>query len=129
MNKRPNILYLLNDHQAYYRHGWDNGPAVMRPNFNRLASGGISFNRAYSSCPLCGPVRRTMLTGLFPHNHGEIHNDTGHPFDREPYLDILAENGYRNYYYGKWHAGPGTIYPGTFKVHVAYQALPLQTCF
>jgi len=51
-----------------------------------------------------------MLTGLFPHNHGEIHNDTGHPFDRETYLDILAENGYRNYYYGKWHAGPGTAF-------------------
>ncbi len=22
--KKPNIMFLLNDHQAYYRHGWDN---------------------------------------------------------------------------------------------------------
>jgi len=33
-----------------------------------------------------------------------------HPFDRETYLDILADGGYRNYYYGKWHAGPGTAH-------------------
>jgi arylsulfatase A-like enzyme len=108
MKPTPNILYLLNDHQAYYRHGWDGGPQIKRPCFDRLAAGGICFNRAYSSSPLCGPVRRTMLTGLFPHNHGELHNDTNHPFDRETYLTLLADSGYRNYYYGKWHAGPGT---------------------
>ena len=39
-----------------------------------------------------------------------IKNDTNAPFDHEVYLDLLAERGYRNYYYGKWHAGPGTAY-------------------
>ena len=110
MADRPNIVFLLNDHQAYYRHGWDAGPRIQRPHFDRLASEGITFERAYTACPLCGPARRTMLTGLFPHNHGEIHNGTDHPYDREVYLDTLAEQGYRNYYYGKWHAGAGTAY-------------------
>ena len=110
MSDRPNIVFLLNDHQAYYRHGWDSGPKIQRPHFERLASEGVVFNRAYAACPLCGPARRTMLTGLFPHNHGKLKNDTNHPFDRETYLDILADGGYRNYYYGKWHAGPGTAY-------------------
>ncbi|MCX7011389.1 MAG: sulfatase-like hydrolase/transferase [Candidatus Sumerlaeota bacterium] len=108
MSDKPNILFLLNDHQAYYRHGWDAGPRIQRPQFDRLARRGIDFNRAYAACPLCGPARRTMLTGLYAHNHGEIKNDTNYPFDREDYFDILAANGYRNYYYGKWHAGPGT---------------------
>jgi arylsulfatase A-like enzyme len=107
---RPNIIFLLNDHQAYYRHGWDGGPEVQRPCFDRLAAQGVEFTRAYTACPLCGPARRTMLTGLYPHNHGEIKNDSGHPYDREVYLDVLAEAGYRNYYYGKWHAGSGTAY-------------------
>jgi arylsulfatase A-like enzyme len=106
----PNIVYILNDHQAYYRHGWDSGPKVQRPYFDQLASEGISFERAYTACPLCGPARRTMLTGLFPHNHGEVKNDSNHPYEHEVYLDVLAENGYQNYYYGKWHAGPGTAY-------------------
>lgn len=108
MSDRPNIVYVLNDHQAYYRHGWDAGPQIRRPSFDRLAGEGITFNRAYTACPLCGPARRTMLTGLYPHTHGEICNDKNHPYDREVYLDTLAAAGYRNIYYGKWHAGPGT---------------------
>ena len=110
MNSRPNIVYILNDHQPFYRHGWDGGPKIQRPHFDRLAQEGISFSRSYTACPLCGPARRTMLTGLFPHNHGEIKNDTNHAFDREVYLDLLSDAGYRNYYYGKWHAGPGTAH-------------------
>jgi len=110
MADRPNLVFLLNDHQAYYRHGWDGGPRVQRPHFDRLARGGVVFDRAYSATPLCGPARRTMLTGLFAHNHGETHNDTNHPYDREVYLDLLAEAGYRSHYFGKWHAGPGTAH-------------------
>lgn len=101
--KRPNLLYILNDHQAYYGH-----TQAYRPVFERFASQGIHFENAYSVCPLCGPARRSMLTGLYPHNHGEKHNDDDHPFDQPLYLDILAEGGYRQYYYGKWHAGGET---------------------
>ncbi|MFH1929200.1 MAG: sulfatase-like hydrolase/transferase [Chloroflexota bacterium] len=108
MSDRPNIVFLLNDHQAYYRHGWDDGSQPKRPHFDRLASEGVVFERAYTACPLCGPARRTMLTGVFPHSHGELHNNTEHPYDFDLYLDVLADSGYRNYYYGKWHAGPGT---------------------
>ena len=108
MRNRPNIVFLLNDHQPYYRHGWDGGPGVQRPNFARLASEGLAFGRSYTACPLCGPARRSMLTGLLPHNHGELKNDTNHIYDRQVYLDLLSEAGYQNYYYGKWHAGPGT---------------------
>jgi arylsulfatase A-like enzyme len=108
---QPNIVFLLNDHQAYYGHGaMAGGPPIRRPHFDRLAGAGVTFDRAYCAAPLCGPDRRSLLTGLFPHNHGEIYNDYDHPFDRETYLDVLAAGGYRNYYYGKWHAGPGTAY-------------------
>jgi len=105
---RPNIVFLLNDHQLYYRHGWDAGPRPQRPHFDRLASGGVEFTRAYTACPLCMPARRTMLTGVFPHNHRLLQNDeTQVPSAHEVYLDVLARAGYRNYYFGKWHAGPG----------------------
>ncbi|MFX0003065.1 MAG: sulfatase-like hydrolase/transferase [Candidatus Hodarchaeota archaeon] len=109
MNQRPNIIYILNDHQAFYGHGkMVGGPKIHRPNFEKLANEGIEFTQAYTACPLCGPARRTMLTGLFPHNHGEIHNETNHKYDKEVYLNILAKAGYKNYYYGKWHAGRGS---------------------
>ena len=109
LKKQPNIIYILNDHQAFYGHGEiAGGPKIHRPNINRLANEGIQFTRAYTACPLCGPARRTMLTGLFPHNHGEIKNETNHKYDKELYLTTLANAGYKNYYYGKWHAGRGT---------------------
>ncbi|TFG01656.1 MAG: DUF4976 domain-containing protein [Promethearchaeota archaeon] len=108
MSKRPNIIYILNDHQAFYGHGkMAGGPKIRRPNIKKLANEGVNFTRAYTACPLCGPARRTMLTGLFPHNHGEIKNETNHKYDRELYLTALSNSGYKNYYFGKWHAGRG----------------------
>jgi len=98
------------DHQLYYRHGWDFGPRIKRPNFDELAREGVEFSRAYSSNPLCGPTRRTILTGLYSHKHGEILNDVNVPFKDRSYLQILEDNGYRSYYFGKWHAGPGTAH-------------------
>jgi arylsulfatase A-like enzyme len=107
-DNRPNIVFLLNDHQLYYRHGWDGGPRPMRPQFDRLAADGVTFTRAYSASPLCMPARRTMLTGVFPHTHRLLQNDERRvPSEHGLYFDKLAERGYRNFYFGKWHAGPG----------------------
>ena len=109
MVKKPNIVYILWDHHAFFGHGEKvGGPKIIRPNFERIAREGVEFTRAYTACPLCGPARRTMLTGLFPHNHGEIKNDTKHEYDKELYLETLKRAGYNNYYFGKWHAGRGT---------------------
>ncbi len=111
MTDKTNILFLLNDHQAYYGHGtMAGGPKIQRPFFKKLASQGIEFARAYTACPLCAPARRTMLTGLFPHDHGELTNNSFYPFDRQTYFEKLLREGYENFYYGKWHSGPGTAY-------------------
>lgn len=108
MDQRPNILVLVNDHQAFYRHGWDGGVRPQTPNFDGLAAGGTRFERSYCAVPLCGPSRRTLVTGLYPHNHGNYFNYTHSPYDHKVYLQTLAENGYRCSYFGKWHAGAGT---------------------
>ena len=105
---RPNIILLVNDHQAWYRHGWDGGPLPQTPHYDRLARQGIRFERAYCAVPLCGPSRRTLLTGLYPHNHRNYYNYSNSPYDHEVYLRNLAEAGYRCYCLGKWHAGAGT---------------------
>lgn len=108
--QKPNILFIMVDHQLFYRHGWDFGPKIMRPNFEGFADQGVEFTRCYSSNPLCGPTRRSILTGLYSHHHGEILNDVNVPYTERSYLQILKDGGYRNYYYGKWHAGPGTAH-------------------
>ena len=106
MNKRPNIIFIQNDHQAFYQwQEWKE--TVKRPNFERLAAEGAEFTSAYCTTPLCGPTRRSLLTGQYPHAHKQYFNYSDPPFEQEVYLDTLAEAGYENYYYGKWHAGPG----------------------
>lgn len=109
MKKKPNLLFILNDHQAHYGHGV-NGLGPQRPNFEKLAARGVTFTENYSVTPMCGPARRSFLTGLYPHTHGQVHNENDPPYRHEVYLDTLAENGYQNFYYGKWHAGPGCAY-------------------
>lgn len=108
MSNRPlNILLLVFDHQAYYRHGWDGGVRPLTPNFDRFAQSGVSFSRAYCATPLCGPARRSLLTGLYPHTHGQYYNYSEAPYRHEVYLETLALAGYQNIYLGKYHAGPG----------------------
>ncbi|MEM7336696.1 MAG: sulfatase-like hydrolase/transferase [Chloroflexota bacterium] len=108
MKQRPNILFLMNDHQLHYRHGWDGDVPIHRPHFDRLAKQGIRFNRAYTVCPLCTPARRSILTSLYPHAHGQLQNRPSTPIRNETYLSKLAEQGYQNFAFGKWHAGKGT---------------------
>ena len=108
MNDRPNIVLIVNDHQTYYRHGWDQGMRPQTPHFDRLAAEGIRFDRSYCAIPLCGPSRRSLLTSLYPHNHRNVYNYTNSPYDHEVYLSNLADGGYRCFYFGKWHAGAGT---------------------
>ena len=73
-----------------------------------MAEGGVRFERSYCAVPLCGPSRRTLATGLYPHNHRNFYNYSNSPYDHEVYLSNLARAGYRCFYFGKWHAGAGT---------------------
>lgn len=108
--KRPNLLMIVNDHQAYYGHGMAGGAKPLRPHFDALSASGAHFEENYSVTPMCGPARRTFLTGLYPHTTGQHHNDTNPPYRDDVYLDNLHHGGYRNFYYGKWHAGAGCAY-------------------
>lgn len=99
----PNIVILVNDHHAYYGHS-----KVKTPRFQQLAEEGAKFERAYCASPLCCPSRKTMLTGKYPHRHGQLENIVKTEVDsEETYYDRLREQGYDLYYYGKWHAGLG----------------------
>ena len=67
------------------------------------------FTHACCAAPLCGPSRRTPLTGLYPHAHKQYHNETNPPYSDEVYLDSLAEAGYRNYYLANGMQGRGAL--------------------
>jgi arylsulfatase A-like enzyme len=60
-----------------------------------LASQGIRFENAVTSVPLTLPSHATILTGLYPPNHGARSNGKGFlPADRVTLAETLRERGY-----------------------------------
>ena len=105
MKKKPNVVLIMFDHQLYYKHAFGDD-RVLTPRFDRFVSESTLFENAFSVSPLCGPARRSMLDGLYPHEHGQTVNKMTDVSERT-YFDVINENGYDSYYYGKWHAGKG----------------------
>lgn len=75
MNSRPNIVWMVSDHQAHANHPPIEVASESLPLRRRMAQVGVQFNRAYTVLPICTPARASMLTGLYPHRHGITEND------------------------------------------------------
>lgn len=113
MDEKPNVVFIITDHQAYYRHDRDGEFRYTWPNFDAFAEEGTRFERAYAVCPLCSPARASMMTGRYPSAHGLRWNtEVLHSLNRcdfRPgqvlYSHYLSQAGYRNAYVGKWHCG------------------------
>ncbi len=70
MPRRPNFMIVITDQQSghpYWPDGWEekNLPAMRW-----LREHGVSFDRAITNSCTCSPARVTMLTGLYPAQHG-----------------------------------------------------------
>ncbi len=112
--KRPNILFIITDHHAYYDHNRPGEFEFAPPVFERFCAEGVRFDRAYSVSPICSPARASMMTGVYPSVHGLRWNTEGirMPGNRADfasgtrlYSHFLSREGYRNGYVGKWHCG------------------------
>jgi arylsulfatase A-like enzyme len=70
MPRRPSFLIVITDQQSgnpYWPDGWadENLPAMRW-----LKEHGIDFPRGYTNSCTCSPARATLLTGLYPAQHG-----------------------------------------------------------
>jgi N-acetylglucosamine-6-sulfatase len=102
---RPNIVVIVADDMAYGLFGAGRRlPFYQLPNLERLAAGGVQFDRAFVTTSLCSPSRASILSGLYAHSHGvtlneSIELDTSIP----TYPQLLHAAGYRTAFIGKWH--------------------------
>ena len=69
-----NILYLLTDQMRFDALSCNGAPVCRTPEIDRLAKHGTNFTSAYSVNALCTPARASIVTGLYPHMHGQLSN-------------------------------------------------------
>ena len=111
--EQPNILLIIAD---------DLGPTLgcygdataKTPYIDKLAAEGVRFNQAHVTASSCSPSRGSMMTGLYPHQHGmyglsqsgwaKMHDDV-------PKLpNELKKLGYRTGLIGKSHFEPFKLF-------------------
>jgi len=107
--KKPNILFIFADDQAFDTVRSLGNDEVETPNLDRLVAGGTTFTHAYNQGSWTGAVciaSRTMLnTGLFLWHAHKAYKNTDKEFRRQGRMwsQLLAGGGYDTYMTGKWH--------------------------
>lgn len=115
---RPNILVIISEDNGQELGCYGN-PHVSTPVLNGLASEGVRFENAYVPQAGCSQSRAAYLTGLYPHQNGQIGLATWNfrMYDeKQPNLvRSLHEAGYRTGIIGKIHVNPKAAFPFDFK--------------
>ncbi len=92
---RPNIILVTFDTTRADRlgvYGYEQG---LTDAFDDFARSGVLFERAYAPAPITLPSHATLLTGLYPPEHGLRVNGAGKLTQDIPYLpEILKQHGY-----------------------------------
>lgn len=102
MNDRPNILLIMTDQQRGDCLSAAGHEVLMTPNMDNIGYQGIRFSRAYSTCPVCIPARRSLLSGQFPATHGMVAYQERVEWDAPPTLPgVLARAGYQSAIVGR----------------------------
>nr|WP_145351873.1 sulfatase [Roseimaritima multifibrata] len=127
----PNVVMLISDDQAYDDYSFMGHPNIETPRLDQLAKESLTFRRGYVPNSLCRPSLATIISGLYPHQHGIVGNDPPYAAGpdspknkfadpkylpiRNAYLqhidrmntlpDRLAPLGYESLQTGKWWEG------------------------
>jgi arylsulfatase A-like enzyme len=106
---RPNVLFIIVDDLNDMPLHPAGKPLVPTPNFDRLASRGVSFTNAHCNDPICAPSRSSMLTGLYPQTSSlywfEDWRQNAVLNESVTMTEHLATNGYDVYGVGKIYHG------------------------
>ena len=117
--EQPNVVLIISDDQAWTDYGFMGHPDVQTPHLDQLARQSLVFQRGYVAAPLCRPSLASLVTGLYPSQHGVTGNDVDGRNNRAA-LDVpvreafhkldslirgLTDSGYLTFQSGKWWEG------------------------
>jgi arylsulfatase A-like enzyme/Flp pilus assembly protein TadD len=93
---RPNLLLITMDTTRADHLGSYGYNSARTPALDKLARSGVKFNRFFANVPLTLPSHTTMMTGLYPPEHGCRVNGE-HKLGEEITTmgEVFSRNGYR----------------------------------
>ncbi len=107
----PNVLVILADDCSFSDLSIYGGRNAKTPNIDRLASQGLTFDKAYVSAAMCQPCRAEFFTGQFPLRNGCAWNHSACRPETRSLPQYLKPFGYRTGIAGKVHVQPQDCFP------------------
>lgn len=74
--KKPNILWLVVEDMSPH-FGCYGEKTIQTPNVDKLAAGGLLFENAFVTAPICSPSRSALITGMYQTSIGAHHHRSG----------------------------------------------------
>ncbi|OEI78699.1 arylsulfatase [Formosa algae] len=104
---KPNIIMVITDDQGMGDLSCMGNPYINTPNIDDFYSNAVRFTN-YHVSTTCAPSRGALMSGRHSNRVNVFHTITGRSllFEDEVILpQVLAQNGYTNGMFGKWHLG------------------------
>ena len=106
-----NVVFILGDDMNRDSWGTYGNKDCKTPHIDRLANGGVRFERAYCSVAMCAPFRQELYSGRSPWRTGTLPNHSKSVPGTKSIAHYLKPLGYEVALLGKSHIGPKECYP------------------